>query len=329
VIDDRNVLVTGADGFVGSHLTEFLIREGYRVRALSLYNAFNNWGWLETIEARDQVEIVSGDVRDPHFCREITAGVDIVFHLAALVSIPYSYEAPDSYVDTNIRGTVNLCQAARTNNVKRLVQTSTSEVYGSALYVPMDEGHPLQPQSPYSASKIGADALAASFWSSFDLPVLIARPFNIYGPRQSARAVIPTIISQLASGASRVRLGDLSTTRDFTFVEDTCRGLLAIAELQEGFGEAFNIGSEQEISVGAIFELIAELMGSDAAVIQDEQRLRPSKSEVRQLQCDGSKLRKAAGFAPRVPLRHGLQKTIEWFRNSENLKRYKSDIYNV
>ena len=250
---EKRVLVTGADGFIGSHLVERLVQQqGASVRALVQYNSFNSWGWLEELPSLDGVEVVSGDIRDPHFCHGLLAGIDVVFHLAALIPIPYSYVAPDSYVDTNVKGTLNLCQAARANRIEKFVQTSTSEVYGTAQYVPIDEKHPLVPQSPYSATKIAADSMALSFFYSFDLPLVVARPFNTYGPRQSSRAVIPTIISQLAAGIREVRLGDVTTTRDFTFVQDTCRGLIAIAELDGGHGEVFNIGSSAEISIGAL-----------------------------------------------------------------------------
>ena len=262
----KKVLVTGADGFIGSHLVELLIFEGYQVRALSQYNSFNNWGWLENVNCKDKIEVVTGDIRDPHFCKEITNDIDIIFHLAALIAIPYSYRAPDSYVDTNIKGTLNICQAAKENGNIRVIHTSTSEVYGTAQYVPIDEKHPMQAQSPYSASKIASDAMAMSFYNSFDLPISIARPFNTYGPRQSARAVIPTIITQIVNGAKEIKLGDTSPTRDFNYVEDTCRGLIAIAENNLTIGETINIGSNFEISVKDTLELIKKLMGSDVQV---------------------------------------------------------------
>ena len=325
----KKVLVTGADGFIGSHLTEMLVREGYRVKALSQYNSFNHWGWLEDVDCRDDIEVVSGDVRDPHYCRHITKGVDGVFHLAALIAIPYSYVAPDSYVDTNIKGTLNICQAALDNGVGRVIHTSTSEVYGTAQYVPIDEKHPLQPQSPYSASKIGSDAMAMSFFNAFDLPLTIARPFNTYGPRQSARAVIPTIISQIASGMKRIKLGDVTPTRDFNYVADTCRGFLALARCDAAVGQTVNIGSNREISVGDTLNLIRELMRSDVEFVTDEQRLRPEKSEVFRLWCDNTKLRELTGFEPVHGLREGLQSTIDWFTRPENLARYKAGLYNV
>jgi NAD dependent epimerase/dehydratase len=325
----KKVLVTGADGFIGSHLVELLIFEGYQVRALSQYNSFNNWGWLENVNCKDKIEVVTGDIRDPHFCKEITKDIDIIFHLAALIAIPYSYRAPDSYVDTNIKGTLNICQAAKENGNIRVIHTSTSEVYGTAQYVPIDEKHPMQAQSPYSASKIASDAMAMSFYNSFDLPISIARPFNTYGPRQSARAVIPTIITQIVNGAKEIKLGDTSPTRDFNYVEDTCRGLIAIAENNLTIGETINIGSNFEISVKDTLELIKKLMGSDVHFITDAQRMRPEKSEVVRLWCDNSKIKKLTGFSPKIDISGGLQKTIDWFTKPENLKKYKSDIYNV
>jgi len=325
----NKVLITGADGFIGSHLTELLVHEGYQVRALSQYNSFNNWGWLEDVACLEKIEVVSGDIRDSHFCKHITRDVDVVFHLAALIAIPYSYVAPDSYVDTNVKGTLNICQASRENKVKRVIHTSTSEVYGTAQYVPIDEKHPLQPQSPYSASKIGADAVAMSFFNAFDLPLTIARPFNTYGPRQSARAVIPTIISQIASGQKQIKLGDVTPTRDFNYVADTCRGLLALARCEKAIGETVNIGSNSEISIGDTLNLIRELMGSDVEFVTEAQRMRPEKSEVYRLWCDNTKLRGLTGYEPRFSIRQGLQATIEWFTRRENLAKYKADIYNI
>jgi NAD dependent epimerase/dehydratase len=325
----KNILVTGADGFIGSHIAELLVKEGYKVRALSQYNSFNDWGWLEDVDCRNDIEVLSGDVRDPHYCKHITRDIDIVFHLAALIAIPYSFVAPDSYVDTNIKGTLNICQAALENGVKRVIHTSTSEVYGTAQYVPIDEKHPLQPQSPYSASKIGADAIAMSFFNAFNLPLTIARPFNTYGPRQSARAVIPTIISQIANGKKQIKLGDVSPTRDFNYVADTCQGFLALARCDKAIGETVNIGSNFEISVGETLNLIRELMNSDVEFITDEQRIRPEKSEVFRLWCDNSKIRDLTGFKPQYSIREGLKATIEWFTRPENLIKYKADIYNV
>jgi NAD dependent epimerase/dehydratase len=322
-------LVTGADGFIGSHLTELLVRSGYKVKALSQYNSFNHLGWLDDIQLKKEIEIFSGDIRDPHYCKKITKDVEIIFHLAALIAIPYSYVAPDSYVDTNIKGTLNICQAALENGVKRVIHTSTSEVYGTAQYVPIDERHPLQAQSPYSASKIGADAMAMSFFNAFNLPVTIARPFNTYGPRQSARAVIPTIITQIANGKKQIKLGDVTPTRDFNYVADTCRGFLELARCDKAIGETVNIGSNFEISVGDTLNMIKELMGSDVKFLTDEQRLRPEKSEVFRLWCDNTKIRELTGFEPAYDIRTGLKETIDWFTRAENLAKYKADIYNV
>ena len=324
-----NILVTGADGFIGSHLTEMLVVKGYQVKVLSQYNSFNNWGWLEDINCKDMVEILTGDIRDPYYCKYITQDIDIIFHLAALIAIPYSYVAPESYVDTNIKGTLNICQAAKENGNIRVIHTSTSEVYGTAQYVPIDEKHPLQPQSPYSATKIAADAMAMSFYNTFKLPVTIARPFNTYGPRQSARAVIPTVITQIANGAKEIKLGDLTPTRDFSYVEDTCRGFVAIAEENKAIGQTINIGSNFEISVGDTLNLIKEMMDSDVKFVTDKQRIRPKNSEVFRLWCDNTKIRKLTGFKPQVDIREGLQRTINWIIQPNNLKNYKSEIYNV
>ena len=323
----EKVLVTGADGFIGSHLVETLLGEGYYVRALSQYNSFNYWGWLEGMND-PRLEVVCGDVRDPNYCREIVRGCDTVLHLAALIAIPYSYIAPDSYVDTNIRGTLNVCQAARDGGVGRIVVTSTSEVYGTALRVPIDEGHPRQPQSPYSATKIGADAIALSFYKAFDLPVVIARPFNTYGPRQSARAIIPTIITQIANGAREIMVGDLSPTRDFNYVKDTCRGFLALARTPGIEGEEINIATNTEISMADTLRMIADIMGVDVKWTVDPARLRPGKSEVRRLWGDNTKIKSLTDWRPRYDLRTGLTETVEWFTNPANLARYKSGIYN-
>ena len=325
----KNVLVTGADGFIGSHLVEALVAEGYKVKALSQYNSFNNWGWIENVNCKDKIEILTGDIRDPHYCKFITKGIDMIFHLAALIAIPYSYIAPGSYVDTNIKGTLNICQAAKENGNIRIIHTSTSEVYGTAQYVPIDENHPIQAQSPYSATKIAADAMAMSFYNAFNLPITIARPFNTYGPRQSARAVIPTIITQIANGAKEIKLGDVTPTRDFNYVEDTCRGFIALAECDESIGQTVNIGSNFEISIGDTLNLIKELMDSDVKFITDKQRIRPEKSEVFRLWCDNSKIEKLTGFKPQVDIKEGLQKTIDWITQPNNLKKYKSEIYNV
>lgn len=325
----KSVLVTGADGFIGSHLTELLVKSGYRVRALAQYNSFNSWGWLEGVSCLNQIEVVSGDVRDPNFCNEITKNVDTIFHLAALIAIPYSYIAPDSYIDTNVKGTANICRAALTAGTKKVIITSTSEVYGTAQYVPINESHPLQAQSPYSASKIGADAMATSFYNAFNLPVIIARPFNTYGPRQSARAVIPTIISQIAGGFKEVRLGDPTPTRDFNYVSDTCRGLLALSNCDEAIGQTVNIGSNFEISIRDTVSLINKLMGTDVRIVEASERIRPEKSEVFRLWCDNSKIHKLTSFKPEVSIEEGLKRTIEWFTDPRNLNRYKANIYNV
>lgn len=329
LIKMKKILVTGADGFIGSHLTEELLERGYKVRALSYYNSFNYWGWLEDIKENKNLEIVSGDVRDPNFCLTITKDIDTIFHLAALIAIPYSYVAPDSYIDTNVKGTLNICQAARINGCQKILHTSTSEVYGTAQYVPIDEKHPLQPQSPYSASKIGADAIAMSFYNAFNLPVTTVRPFNTYGPRQSARAVIPTIITQIASGLKQIKLGDVTPTRDFNYVKDTCLGFIKIAESENTNGEVINIGSNREISIGDTLNLIKKIMGSDVEFITEEQRIRPEKSEVFRLWCDNTKIMKLTGFAPKYSLEDGLRETVAWFTKAENLKKYKTNIYNV
>lgn len=327
VADKKHVLVTGADGFIGSHLTQLLLAEGYAVRALAQYNSFNNWGWLEGIESSD-LEVVCGDVRDPDYCRHITRGCSVVFHLAALIAIPYSYVAPDSYVDTNIKGTLNMLQAARDLGVERILVTSTSEVYGTARYVPIDEAHPRQPQSPYSATKIGADAIALSFYNAFDLPVTIVRPFNTYGPRQSARAIIPTIITQIANGADRIKVGDLTPTRDFNYVEDTARGFLAISRADGVAGEEINIATGREVTMEETLRTIARLMGRDVEWVRDPERCRPSKSEVRRLLGDNRKITALTDWRPRFTLEEGLRATIDWFTDPANLKKYKSNIYN-
>lgn len=328
-LKNKTVLITGADGFIGSHLTEELVKTGAKVKALSQYNSFNNWGWLEQVSCLSDIEVLSGDIRDPHYCKHITKGVDVVFHLAALIAIPYSYIAPTSYVDTNVTGTLNICQAAMENGCERVIHTSTSEVYGTAQYVPIDEKHPLQPQSPYSASKIGADNMAMSFYNAFDVPITIARPFNTYGPRQSARAVIPTIISQIADGASEIKVGDLSPTRDFNFVLDTCAGFIALAQSDDTVGDVFNIGSNFEISIKDTFELIKKIMKSDVDFVVDPQRIRPGKSEVQRLWCDNTKIHETTGFKAAYSIEKGLEETINWFTDEENLKQYKSHIYNV
>lgn len=325
----KSVLVTGADGFIGSHLVEMLVKKGYKVRALALYNSFNDWGWLERLSCLKDIEVITGDVRDPFFCKELTKDIDTVFHLASLIAIPYSYIAPQSYVDTNVNGTVNMCKASMENGVKRFIHTSTSETYGTAQYVPINEKHPMQPQSPYSASKIAADAMAMSFYNSFEFPLTTARPFNTYGPRQSARAVIPTIITQIANGMKEIKLGDVTPTRDFNYVEDTCRGFLALANSDKTIGKSVNIGSNFEISIGDTLNVIKKIMNSDVSFITDEQRIRPEKSEVNRLWCDNTLIKNLTGFEPKFSIEQGLEKTIKWFINPENLKKYKVGIYNV
>jgi len=326
---NKTILVTGADGFIGSHLVEMLNEYGFKVRALAQYNSFNNWGWLEDINCQKDIEIIVGDIRDPFFCQGLCEGVDTIFHLAALIAIPYSYIAPQSYVETNITGTLNICKAALDNNVSRVIHTSTSEVYGSAQYVPIDESHPLQAQSPYSASKIGADAMAMSFYNSFNLPLTIVRPFNTYGPRQSARAFIPTIISQIASNQSQLKLGDTTPTRDLNFVLDTCRGFILLAESNDAVGEIINIGSNAEISIGEVASIIKSEMDSDIEIVLDQQRIRPTKSEVVRLWCDNKKIKEIVNFDPAYDIFSGLKETIVWFQDKENLAKYKSDIYNI
>jgi|SRR3989304_4519746 len=330
-ISGKNILVTGADGFIGSHLVERLLEEHCKVKAFVYYNSFSSWGWLDTFPAKKikELEIFSGDIRDIHSVREAVKDVDVVFHLAALISIPYSYHAFNSNVDTNITGTINVLQACRDFNVKRIVITSTSEVYGTARYVPIDENHPLQPQSPYSASKIGADSMAESFYRSFDLPVVIARPFNTYGPRQSARAIIPTVITQLLNGSREIRLGSLHPTRDLNYVSDVCKGFIALAACDEAVGRQVNIGSGQEISIGDLAKLLSEMINPEAKIIFTDDRKRPEKSEVERLLCDNSLIMKLTGWKPMVQLRDGLQMTIKWFRDKENLNKYKSEIYNI
>jgi NAD dependent epimerase/dehydratase len=322
-------LITGADGFIGSHLTELLLKKGYKVRALSYYNSFNNWGWLEVIEMNPNLEIITGDIRDPYFVKHIMKGCDFVFHLAALIAIPYSYYAPYSYIDTNVKGTLNVCQAAKDLGGIRVLNTSTSEVYGTAQYVPIDEKHPKQPQSPYSASKIGADALAMSFHSAFQLPVTNVRPFNTYGPRQSARAIIPSIITQIANGGKKIKLGDLSPTRDFNFVKDVANGFLAIAESDKTTGIEINIASNNEISISDLLNIIRKKMESNIEIVTEEQRLRPANSEVFRLVGDNTLLKKLTDWKPEYDLNSGLENTIAWFKNSKNLKLYKSNIFNV
>jgi NAD dependent epimerase/dehydratase len=331
----KKILVTGADGFIGSHLTETLVRQGYNVRAFVYYNSFNSWGWLDESpkEIQESIEVFAGDIRDPHGVNEAMKGCEVVFHLASLIAIPYSYHSPDTYVDTNIKGTLNVLQAARELEVEKIVHTSTSEVYGTAQFVPITEDHPLQGQSPYSASKIGADQMAISFYRSFGTPVAIIRPFNTYGPRQSARAVIPTIITQIASGKRQIQLGALHPTRDFNYIADTVNGFIKMAESDASVGEVINIGSNYEISIGDTVKLIAEVMGADIEIVTDEQRLRPEKSEVERLWACNRKAKELLGWEPkyagREGFKKGLKETVEWFTNPDNLKRYKADVYNI
>lgn len=327
----KKVLITGADGFIGSHLTERLIDEGYQVRAFVYYNSFNSWGWLDTLpkEKLSQLEIFAGDIRDPNGVRTAMKDIELVFHLAALIAIPFSYHSPDSYVDTNIKGTLNIVQAARDLKVKRVLVTSTSEVYGTALYVPIDEKHPRQPQSPYSASKIGADCIAESFYRSFELPVTIVRPFNTFGPRQSARAVIPTIISQLLNGATEIKLGDVTPTRDLLYVKDTVEGFMEIAKAESLIGQDVNIATSSEIPVKDLAEKLIALINPVAKIITDDVRLRPEKSEVFRLFGSNEKLKQFTSWKQQYTLDQGLQETVSWFRNPVNLKSYKSEIYNL
>ncbi len=324
----KQVLITGADGFIGSHLCELLHAKGYKIRALSYYNSFNFWGNLEQIACLRDIEVVSGDLRDAFFCDKICAGVDYIFHLGALIAIPYSYLAPQSYVDTNIQGTLNMLEAAKRHHAAKFIHTSTSEVYGTALYAPIDEQHPLQPQSPYSASKIAADMLAISYFNAFELPVIVARPFNAYGPRQSARAIIPTIITQILSGAKTLRLGDLSPVRDLNFVEDTCEGFVSLLESKD-YGQVFNIGSGVGVSMREVADMIMRLIGVNVGIELDESRVRPQNSEVFKLLCDSSKIQKATSWRSKISLEEGLKRTIEWFKSGENLSKYKAGIYNV
>ena len=332
---NKRILITGADGFIGSHLTEALIRQGHNVRAFMLYNSFNSWGWLDHCgeDVKGKFEVFSGDIRDPHGVKEAMKNCDAVLHLAALIAIPYSYHSPDTYVDTNIKGTLNVLQAARELGVQRVIHTSTSEVYGTARFVPITEEHPLQGQSPYSATKIAADQLVYSFYASFGLPVVIVRPFNTYGPRQSARAVIPTIIAQIASGQRQIKLGAVLPTRDFSYVQDTVAGFIAALNSEQGLGEVVNFGSNFEISIGDTARLIAETMNTEIEIITDETRLRPENSEVERLWADNTKARRLFGWQPgyggREGFKRGLAETAEWFMNPANLTSYKADRYNI
>lgn len=325
----KKVLVTGADGFIGSHLTERLLDKGYSVRAFVYYNSFNSWGWLDTLpkEKLEKIEIFSGDIRDPNGVKEAMKEVDMVFHLAALIAIPFSYHSPDSYVDTNIKGTLNVLQAARDLKTERILVTSTSEVYGTAQYVPIDEKHPYQGQSPYSATKIGADRLAESFYRSFNLPLTIVRPFNTYGPRQSARAVIPTIITQLLAGKEEIHLGSLTPTRDFNYVKDTADGFIAIAESDKTIGEEINIATQHEISIGDLANELIRQINPNAKIVCEEERMRPEKSEVNRLLGSNEKIKQLTDWSPKYTFSEGLAETIEFFKN--NLDKYKVDIYNL
>jgi dTDP-glucose 4,6-dehydratase len=325
----KKILVTGADGFIGSHLTETLVREGYKVRAFAYYNSFNSWGWLDTLpkEILDEIEIFTGDIRDPNGVRESMRSVETVYHLAALIAIPFSYHSPDTYVDTNIKGTLNVLQAARDLETSRILVTSTSEVYGTAQYVPIDEKHPFQGQSPYSATKIGADRLAESFYRSFNMPISIVRPFNTYGPRQSARAVIPTIITQLLAGKKEIKLGAVTPTRDFNYVKDTVNGFIEIGKTPQTIGEEINIATQQEISIGELAEELIRQINPSARVVCDEERLRPEKSEVNRLLGSNDKIKQLTDWRPQYTLSQGIAETIKFFE--ENMSKYKTDIYNI
>lgn len=330
-LKNKRVLVAGADGFIGSHLVERLLSEGCDVRAFVFYNSFNSWGWLDSFPAKKlkEVEIFAGDVRDPNGVRSSMEGIDVVFHLAALIGIPFSYHSPDSYVDTNIRGTLNILQAARDSDVEKVLVTSTSEVYGTARYVPIDENHPRQGQSPYSATKIGADFISESFYRSFNLPVVTVRPFNTYGPRQSARAVIPTIITQLLAGKTKIKLGSLHPTRDLVYVKDTARGFVEIAKSDKTIGEEINIATQVEIAIGELAQKLIDIINPKAKIITDDVRLRPQKSEVERLLGSREKIEKLTGWKPQYTLDKGLIETIEWFKDKENMRLYKPDVYNV
>jgi dTDP-glucose 4,6-dehydratase len=329
------ILITGADGFIGSHLVEALVRQGYKVRAFVLYNSFGSWGWLDQCDAsiKNQFEVFVGDIRDPYGVKSAMAGCDVVLHLASLIAIPYSYYSPETYVDTNIKGTLNVLQAARELGVRRIIHTSTSEVYGTARFVPITEEHPLQGQSPYAATKIAADQLAYSFFASFDLPVVIVRPFNTYGPRQSARAIIPTVITQIASGKNQIKLGAILPTRDFNYIDDTVSGFIAAMNSDRGLGEVVNFGSNFEISIGDTTNLIAEIMNAKIDITIDCDRLRPKNSEVERLWADNNKAHKLFGWRPVYAgidgFRKGIERTIEWFKDKKNLSNYKVDIYNI
>ena len=334
-LKNKKILITGSDGFIGSHLTETLVTMGCDVKAIVYYNSFNSWGWLDESpkEIKKEMDVFAGDIRDPYGMKKAMQGCDIVFHLAALIAIPYSYHSPDTYVDTNIKGTLNILQAARELGIEKVIHTSTSEVYGTARYVPIDEDHPLQGQSPYSATKIGADQIALSFYRSFDTPVSIIRPFNTYGPRQSARAVIPAIITQIAAGQRELRLGSLHPTRDFSYVNDTVKGFIAVAESEKSLGEVINIGSNYEVSIADLVQTITAIMKADIQINTDDNRIRPEKSEVERLWADNKKAAHLTGWQPEYAgmegLKRGLQETIDWFSDPNNLKRYKTGVYNI
>ena len=330
-LSSKNVLITGSDGFIGSHLTEELIDKGCNVRAFVYYNSFSSWGWLDNLDKKklSQIEVVAGDIRDRGSVAKAMEGIDVVFHLAALIGIPYSYDSPESYVGTNITGTLNVLEEARRMGTERVIVTSTSEVYGTAQYVPIDEKHPFQGQSPYSATKIGGDRMAESYFRSFNVPVTIARPFNTYGPRQSARAIIPTIISQLCNGSDEISLGSLSPTRDLVYVNDTARGFISLAENDNTIGEEINIATQDEITIGDLAQKLINAIRPAATIISDEQRVRPEKSEVERLLGSNEKIKSLTGWAPEWSLDDGLAATIEWFKESANLAAYKSDIYNI
>ena len=330
-LKNKNVLVTGADGFIGSHLVEGLLETGCKVKAFVYYNSFNSWGWLDSfpLEKLDRIEIFSGDVRDPNGVRKAMEGIDVVFHLAALIGIPFSYHSPDSYIDTNIKGTLNILQAARDLGTSRVLVTSTSEVYGTAKYAPIDENHPFQGQSPYSATKIGADRIAESFYRAFGVPVTIVRPFNTYGPRQSARAVIPTIITQVLSGKKEIELGSVDPTRDLVFVKDVVKAFITIAEADNTDGEEINIATQSEISIGDLAKKIINMTSPGVSIMRKENRVRPDKSEVSRLLGSNEKLKKLTGWTPEYTIEEGLEETLKWFKDENNLKQYKADIYNV
>ncbi len=330
-LSNKKVLVTGAGGFIGTHLVEELVKKGCSVRAFVHYNSFNRWGWLDYVDKniKDSIEVFSGDVRDPNGVKEAMKNIDVVFHLAALIGIPYSYHSPDTYVDTNVKGTLNILQAARDLDVEKIIHTSTSEVYGTAQFVPITEEHPINPQSPYSATKSGADFLALSFYRSFNLPVAVIRPFNTYGPRQSARAVIPTIITQVKSGKKKIKIGSLHPTRDFTYVKDTAEGFIKIAESDNSLGKVLNVGNNTEISIKNLVELIAKLLKTEIEIITDENRLRPEESEVERLWADTRKIKELTAWRQEYTLEEGLKETIKWFSNQQNVRFYKPDIYNI